>query len=424
MLPENPFQPNTGHPLGDRRHEWATEVAAMQSHDGVFIPSPLAALRWRQTRTRVAAGDKQAHIMVAGDSIPFGAAATGASNPKPKNSWPGRLRSMLDRRFGYAGGGLTLANPSVLTNIPWDPRWKFVGDVTNHTFGPFSNSTYRVNGTGDATSGDAYFEFTDDCSEFWVYTLSAGHFIRYSIDGAPSVRIGNSNLSANREPGYFVGTGTVAHNVFKIPAGARGVHTIRMWPEATSTDIFLTMIEGRVPTAGTFRVGSMSISSKSLSTFVPTDEVNGTVGLVFLDTAKADLLVLALGINDWQGKRDVETVKGYLRTVIDRQRSTAPTLGGGTHAGGDVVLLWNPRPDIDGLGTPVGSIPPESWDQYRQAYREIAIEKDVCLIDMSERWGGYDVAVTLGLYADLIHPNDNGADDIAAGVLHALFDVI
>lgn len=408
----------SGQALGDA-------VSGAQRHDGVYVPSPLAALRWRQTRTRVLAGDKQGHIAFLGDSIAFGAAAAGASNPKPDKCYPGRVRSILNTLYGDAGGGLTLANDSVLTNQAWDPRWTFSGDVVNHAFGPFASSAYRVNGD---TTTPAYVEFTDVCREFWVYTLSSSGTFTYTLDGGAPVTVTNwadgSGAPASptpRQAGYIAGPSS-AHNVFRIDCGTTGSHTIRLQPTNVEWDVFLVMIEGRIPTPGTFRVGNMSISGESLVTFLNlNDEVNGLYGLPWLDTMRADLLVLALGINDWQGQRTIEETKTRLRQIIDRQRSNGTT-GGGAHANGDVVLVWNPQPDIATLGG--GTYTNPSWEQYRTAFYEIADEKDVCLIDMGERWRDYPTANSLGLFADAIHPGDAGADDMAAGVVHALFDVI
>ncbi|WIB16283.1 SGNH/GDSL hydrolase family protein [Curtobacterium sp. MCPF17_050] len=398
-------------------------------HDGVYVPSSLAALRWRQIRTRVLAGGGQGHIAWLGDSIPFGAATTGASNPKPVNSYPGRVRSILATQYGPTGGGFTLANNSVPTNNAWDPRWTFNGAVSNAAFGPFQKSTYRAHA---ATA--EYIEFTDVADSFTLYFLpggGAGGLITVSIDG---VKVGTvSTLSGYqgaptlpRRSGYFA-QNSQAHHVVDVPAGAVGRHTIRVTPPASGGDAFLVAIESHVST-GRWRVGSMSISGQSLDSFgagpTKNDDAYGLYGRPWLDTMRADLLVIALGINDWQAQRPIAFVKDALRTLIARQRAKGTSVAGsGTAPGGDAVLLWNPKPSIERLGD--GTYVNPSWDEYRAAYYDIADEQDVCLIDFGDRWGGsYATANGLGLYADPIHPGDAGADDMAAGVVHALFEVI
>lgn len=395
--------------------------------DGVYLPSSLAALKWRQARTQILAGDRQGHIAWLGDSIPFGAAGTGASNPKPEKCYPGRLRSILAGRHGDTGGGFTLANNSVLTNGAWDPRWAFSGTVTNQAFGPFKKSCYRI------AAGGSYVEFTDVCDKFVVYIVPAGgaspSLISVSVDGVVAGTISNqSNYSGSpslpRRSGYFSNT-TQSHTVVDVPAGALGSHTLRI-SSGTTGDVFLVAVEAIVSTAGTFRVGNMSISGESLSSFgagtANNDETNGLFGRPWIDTLRADLLVIALGINDWQAQRSLATVKTELGNLIARQRASG-TSGGGANADGDAVLVWNPKPDTATLGG--GAYTNPSWDAYRAAWYEAADQFDVPLLDFGDRWGGsYATANGLGLYADAIHPNDSGADDLAAGVAHALFNVI
>ena len=402
-------------------------IDPLRTHDGVFIPSSLAALRWRQTRTRVLAGDQQGHIAVLGDSIPYGAAATGASNPKPENNYPGRMRAILAAEYGPTGGGFTLFDNNLFANPAWDPRLAKTGNVVTHTFGPFTSSTWRADGADLST----YIDVTDVCSEFWIYSVTGGGQFTVSIDGGATIALSNISSGVGgtiaRESGYAFSVPLgVAQNVFRIPAGAIGQHTLRIRPSSNgSNDVFAIAIEPRIPTPGTFRVGNMSISGKSLNTFIHADDRSGVgnplYGLTWLDALRADLLLIALGINDWQGQRSLATIKSDLSMVIDRQRSAGSTLGG-LHPNGDAILVWNPKPNTATLGG--GAYVDPTWDAVRAVFYEVAIEKDVVLIDMGERWKDFATANALGLFADTIHPGDAGADDIAAGVVHALFDVV
>jgi lysophospholipase L1-like esterase len=133
------------------------------------------------------------------------------------------------------------------------------------------------------------------------------------------------------------------------------------------------------------------------------------------DMPRADLSVIALGNNDWQADTATATVKSYLSTAIARQRSSGTTQGG-SHANGDVALVFGPTPDLTAL---VHTNP--SYEQYRTAFYEVADSDDVMLIDITPSWVDFTTADTVGLFADTVHPSDDGAEDIAQAVYEALF---
>jgi lysophospholipase L1-like esterase len=408
------------------------ERSAAARRAGVFIPSPTAATRWHELRTATLAGQRQAHIALLADSIGYGAAATGATQPKPGKTTAGLMRASLARKYGAAGGGFTLAdNVRLFGNLADDPRWAKTSGVVTHNFGFHASSTaWRIQTVG----GAEYIEFTDTCSEFWIYTLSGGSQMQVKIDGGAAITllnaasVGGASSDIAPEPGYYRNPALNAHNVFKIPAGAVGSHTLRIYP-ITSGSVFLVAVEGRIPTLGTFRVSSPSINGKALSTFFAfTGEgADGNGGLfsgdLWLDTLRADLLLAGLGVNDWQQQVSLATTRTRLERLIDRQRATGTNAYGSTKPGGDVVLIWNPKPDIASLGG--GTYTNPSWDQYRDLWYEVAAQRDVCLIDLGDQWGGsFAAANARGQYADAIHPSDKGYLDYAARVEHALFNVI
>ncbi len=80
------------------------------------------------------------------------------------------------------------------------------------------------------------------------------------------------------------------------------------------------------------------------------------------------------------------------------------------------MLLWNPLPDVAGLGKD-----PQLWDAYRNAYYEVADEQDVPLLDLGGAWKDFATANALGMFADVIHPGNRGSAGLADLVEHALF---
>lgn len=377
----------------------------------LYLPSDTALLKWRTKANEVISGIGQGHIAVLADSIGYGAGTTGNSLPKHRWSWPGQLRELLDARFGKGGTGIVPAAKASFDNPTWDPRWRWGSAVSSYTFGWHRESSFRM------TSGTAnsWIEFDAYCDEFIIYGLSASAGVNTAyIDG---VRVGTfRNISNAPTVDFPPQAGYSSKQIVSripVPSGL-GQHTLRIETDnsATGRDAFILGVEGRIGASGAFRVSNHGFNGRSLASFgakgTNNDETNTLYGLPMLDMTKADLLVMALGINDWQGGGDVAGQKDALRTIIDRQRSAGTNSQGGPHPNGDILLVWNAKPSISGLAKD-----PELWEAYRRAYYEIADEKNVALLDMSKVWPEFTDANGLGLFADTIHPSDKGAADIA-----------
>jgi hypothetical protein len=397
-------------------------AVALAKRSGVYIPSPTAARCWHQTRSKVLSGQTQANITWLGDSIGYGAATTGATQPKAGKTAAGLLRTSLSRRYGASGGGFALCdNIRLFGSIGDDTRFAKTAGVITQAFGLHTASCWRINqGTADTIS------FTDTCSEFLLYTIAGGNQFEVTVDGGATINLHNTASATftgdiTPEAGYFRNPATNSHNVFKIPAGAAGSHTLLIRAKA-SGNVFVVGIEGRTPTAGTFRVGNASINGKALSTFwAYTNEDSGIYsGPLFLDMLKSDLLVLGLGVNDWQSATATATTKATIAAIVARQRATTTNAYGSVASGGDVVLVWNPIPDTATL-----NYPNPSWSDYRTAMYEAADANDVALIDLGDAWGGtWATANAAGLYSDTIHPTDAGYLDYADRVRRVIMETI
>jgi lysophospholipase L1-like esterase len=295
--------------------------------------------------------------------------------------------------------------------------------MLDHTFGLHASSVYRLNG-----GSDAILQFTEVADEFWVHTLTgASGTFSMQVDAQTAVTgslaVSNAGASQAREIGYYNNGSANAHNVYKISTGSTASHTLKITPSATAgQNVFVSWVEARVNGSGRFRVSNVSISGKSLATAVTLasnySDDNGLFGYPHIDSYKADLLVVCLGVNDWQGQYSLADSKTRLVNIIQRQRSSITT-GGVVAPAGDVVLMWNPKPDVATLGG--GTYLNPTWDAYRDLYYQVAEEQDVALIDLGGRWKDYTTANSFGLYADTIHPNDKGAGDVAGSVERALF---
>jgi len=383
---------------------------------GLYMPTPSALTKWNYRLAYAQAGTKSAHIAVVGDSIAYGAAATGVSVPKYANSWPGFLRSMIGRQFGSSGTGVVIADAVSRANPTFDPRWAFSGTITDQGFGFHKAACYRLNASGN------YAEFTATCDTFEVMTFaSEGSPVDVKIDGTSVGTISNrrdgTGGTITRDTRSFVGVAS-AENFFSISAGTGGSHTIRL-TNGASGSTFLASVEGKVTSNSVVRVSNPSINGKSLDTLwagaAKNDETNGLYGLPLIDSLRADLLVIALGTNDWQAGVDASVTKSQLATLIARQRAYGTNDGGAPKANGEVLLLWPPLPDVTALGE---SHELRYW--YRRAMYDVANENNVALLDLEQLWGGYSEANSRGLFADTIHPSTAGSADIANAVMTAI----
>lgn len=184
----------------------------------------------------------------------------------------------------------------------------------------------------------------------------------------------------------------------------------------TAKSFFVCAIEGR-NTSGGVRVSNYGYTSQTLAGLISSsDENNGLWGLpVAIDVAQPDLLVTALGTNDWQAGTPASASKAAITAVIDQVRMSGTKPGGGLYAGGDAMLLWPPVPDIDGLGK---SAPLRA--DYRQMFYDVSDEKNVPLLDLEVLWGDYATDDAAGYFDNGIHPSDSGNRDIGRVLADAL----
>jgi lysophospholipase L1-like esterase len=328
------------------------------------------------------------------------------------------LRASLAERFGAAGTGITIAQHALIDNPSWDSHLDPTG-AQRVGMGLHRTGVWKVP-TGESTS------FVADASEFWVWNLSAsGPMVRARINGADVGRM--RNVKSDRsdaaeivsEDGYG---GAQMMTRIAAPDGGRN----ELMLEAEDGHLALLGIEGRVPAKGTWRLTNASINGKALSTLFAGDGNDDTeselFGLGMVDSLRADILIIALGTNDWHGGATKQTIKKNLTTLIRRQRATGTSAAGGALTGGDALLLFNPQPSIDASGYPTYIATAKTpWDEIRAAFHEVSAEQQCELIDLGDLWGGFGKSAELGYMADDLHVSDAGAMHIARAVEDHLF---
>ncbi len=339
----------------------------------------------------------------------FGAASTGSSSPKWLNSWPGRLRTALAATFGDAGTGYVPCSATVHTTPAYDPRWGFGGTVSDVSAGWHKAAAYRVAG---GVSNYVEFTPTAPVAEFWVHTLlGSSGYGWVSVDGVTvgSLRnqTGGTAPTLEREAGYHAG-----QCMTRVPAGALGTHTLRVWGDSTLT---LLGVEGRNPGGG-WIVDNPSMNGKSLSSLGVNgdgndDEAGGTYGLPMLDSLCAmgpGPVLIGLSTNEWQGTDTAATLQTRIGTAVARIAA----------AGREPVVYVQPQPSVSLQG---GTM---TYTDLVTAAHAAADAARVRCLDQWRLWAPtltdeaaiYSAGQGAGMYADTIHPSDTGAASIAAAV--------
>jgi len=213
------------------------------------------------------------------------------------------------------------------------------------------------------------------------------------IDGGS---VGTFDVSAAGGGGTLARRSGTPTNVIAVDvASTSGTHTLRIEGPAAST-VTIWGIEGA--TGKGVRVSNMGRSLTDIADLTLNDAANKYgMGLHF-DTAKPDLAIMVLGLND----RDTasSTFVTAASSAIERVRA----------AGGDVLLV-GPGQTGDGGS----SLQPRLTDLYT-----LADTYDLPLLDMAWVRTDYATANALGLYFDTIHSNDTGLEQHAGFIFNTL----
>lgn len=139
-----------------------TRVATSQRWDPerFIYASPTALQKWRAAKAK-ARGAGFARLNIYGDSVTQNNAASETASPKYLNSYPWRLRTLLDKDYGQAGTGVVFP---INSSIPDDARWTFTGNFANATtFGPFGSTARNSPTYGNEIT------FTAECDTYTIY---------------------------------------------------------------------------------------------------------------------------------------------------------------------------------------------------------------------------------------------------------------
>lgn len=396
------------------RPVWAPTAGTWDARRSVFNGHPGNRARLDAALARSRAGVGSLHVSTFIDSITHDA---GDSRPSYQASWPGFLAKALARDFGDGGTGIVVPwNDYGLSGSPAaEPRLNFHsgagGSIDRPYMGLYEAGSLRITNSSGANN---YLEFTTPCNDFYIYSAETGARLSIAIDGGPTLSLARDITDTTADISALAGYahhsggagGQVVHRI-PVASGTPASHTIRI----LGAPGVVLGVEGRNEATGA-RVSNLALSGQSLERlFVNDNGLHGGTAVAF-DMPRADLAVLMCPMNDWQAHRPVADVITQLGQAIDAQRAFGAASNGGTHAFGDVLLVLPPQPDYavippDHVNTPM-------LTDYFTAIYELAITKDVAVLDVAQAWRGYDERNDF--FKDSIHPNALGAADISARV--------
>ena len=174
---------------------YSTKVKAWDATAATYNLHPGNLRNYTAKLAKARAGVGTCHVMCGpGDSRTYGAHATGASNPKWSNSWPGRIRRNLDRHTQKTSGtGIVPFWDAVFGNPAHDPRYTWGSGVTSRTTYGVSSSGYGPQGLAcailDNSAGNGWISFapTQAVNMFTVWLVStdtSAGLATIKVDGA------------------------------------------------------------------------------------------------------------------------------------------------------------------------------------------------------------------------------------------------
>lgn len=392
---------------------WSSKVSDWNPEKSLYNMSPTYLRNWSAAFARASAGLGTAHITTFVDSETYGAAVTGSSNPKWSNSWPGRLRRLLDLNTGYVSGtGIAVPWNTLWDYPPNDPRWVFGAGATQLAgpssaaphYGPLGRGAVRL--TNDTGTGFLEFTAVGNVDRYTIFAIADPGATGLATVKIDDVSIGTFDVSTAG------GGGTLPRNVSALPGVitvevknlTSATHKIRIEGPAAST-VAIWGIEGG--TGKGVRVSNLSRSSCSTAHLIMNEPVGNTYGMgLHIDTADADLSIMMLGLND---RPSTSTAfKDRVRTAVARVRA----------GGGDLLFVVPGQPNYNDAAVGATTLVSRAADMY-----QLSDELSIPLLDMAWVRKDFDTANALGMYGDGIHSNDLGLEHHARFILNAIIGV-
>jgi lysophospholipase L1-like esterase len=325
-------------------------------------------------------------VVLIGDSETQGWYATN----RLSQSWAGLLTSTLQTLYGNRGTGLISTNNT--SNYAWTVTGSWTGSTTIGAYqatGPIY-SVFSATGTGAAYSASISYSLPAVLADSFTvvsYTASDSGNCAVSIDGGAATVLTH-------------GTSSPAAPVSDtVSAGSLGNHTISIGPNGSTQKCYFM---GVIPSRGTtgLQVHNLGISG-ARTTF--NGATTGTAGgMGFLSLLSPDLVIVSLGINDFNDSTAAATVSAQYTTILNAAQTAGASI---------VILSEAPNSASDGSAL---------WTSYRSALQTLATTYSAAFLDVTTRWVTYTAANAQG-FINTNHPSTSGHNDIANYLISSLF---
>lgn len=379
--------------------EMASIVNKSPSVTGIYNPVGLS--RWNKALSyaeRVAA-----RMYVTGNSVFDGVSVDGTSAPSDTSmdlyGSAGILRAKFSRLFGANPGGVIPAS---------DTRWTVTGTApstgSNNVTGPGGGKA-RFMSAGSTLSTTVPKATT---IILHYYAGSGLGTFTYSVDGAAP-----TSVATNAGTGYLQ---------VKIEGLSDATHTVLI--TATSNSVFFCSVEYH--SGRGVMVGKYARSSWGLKDTYGTGVNSSGASSGGQERAKRgfamgspDLVTIGWVRNDWKNQTSV--AYSAAQYVADLEE----IYGYVVSAGGCILVIAEPddQHSNDATGIAYG---PTRLSQFHEAAKNWAIsKKHAAFASVSEIWGSWENAQSLGLYRasnDEVHPGPAGQCDIGRLMYQMLSD--
>lgn len=350
---------------------------------------------WRAALARQRNEGARAKAFCAGDSTTLGIGLTGASTNYYIKSYPPRLLTLLQSKWGTVRRGPSWANGTndtarVTLGTGWSTTSTRAGNAPSAANGLGGGGMWRQ---GSSPVGTLDFAPGYTCDTFEIYYLSGsgnGSF-SWAIDGGSTTTINAA-------------TGSQTVSVATVTTTS-GTHTLNLKEVSGAANII--GVGARLSTD----LGGIELTWQGVSSTTTDYWGNGSVNAFGSQNALAaydpDLLILGLGLNDSHSvlAGSPSVYKTNLEYIVDQQRANL----------GDVLLVLPWKSD---------AVNQLDFTPFRQAAYEVADDKDVALLDLGDRWPSVPATAVAEPYAlmnsDHIHGTERGYWDMAQAVADVL----
>lgn len=357
-------------------------VAEVESYPDITTAYQLP--KYRAALGKVAAGTANAKILFVGDSVTLGYASNGgASGDMRPLSYPDQFKNMLNssgvraQSNSWMGDGNSPPNYSSTydSRITIGGSWsrEFVG-----TGGAFFKATTNTNSLS--------FLPTESVDTFDVYYLSytGGGVLSMDINGGAPTTQSTNAASLIRKATI---TGTLGSNTLNLKWSSGSAVYVLGVDSYDSSKKWVSCIN-----AGWW--GSATSTWNSMLTAGSSPNSISEIG--------ADLVVICLGINDWEGGVDITDYENYMQTIITKSLVAS-----------DVVLVTPPP-----SSTAYASVAVQQT--YIDVLSALAVTNDIPIIDLWGRLSPQTTPYAEGMYYEGIHPNGAGYADMALHVFERI----